>query len=154
MENTVKQRLIKYLKYKDITQREFADIVGLSSGYVNAIRKGILPDTLHKIAVHFPDLNTGWVITGEGDMLKQIQQVGDNNSGILINGNNSNSPIDNRHYYSDSPDVLKAQIELLDARIKEKDAQIKEKDAQIKEKDAQINSLLAILSECSKKNDS
>lgn len=146
MENTVKQRLIKYLKYKDITQREFADIVGLSSGYVNAIRKGILPDTLHKIAVHFPDLNTGWVITGEGDMLKQIQQVGDNNSGILINGNNSNSPIDS-HYYSDSPDVLKAQIELLDARIKEKDAQIKEKDAQ-------INSLLAILSECSKKNDS
>lgn len=74
METTVKQRLIKYLNYKDITQREFADIVGLSSGYVNAIRKGILPETLHKIAIHFPDLNTGWIITGEGEMLKQIQQ--------------------------------------------------------------------------------
>ena len=65
----------------------------------------------------------------------------------MIQGQNhlNNSPIDNRHYYSDSPDVLKAQIELLDERIKEKDAQIKEKDAQIKEKDAQIKQLLDIL---------
>ena len=52
-------------------------------------------------------------------------------------GENSGN-IDNRQYYSDSPDVLRAQIDLLDERIKEKDAQIKEKDAQIKEKDAQI----------------
>ena len=59
---------------------------------------------------------------------------------------NNNSTIDNRQYYSDSPDVLRAQIDLLDERIKEKDAQIKEKDAQIKEKDAQIAKLLDILS--------
>ena len=58
---------------------------------------------------------------------------------------NNNSTIDNRQYFSDSPDVLRAQIELLDERIKEKDAQIKEKDAQIKEKDAQINKLLDII---------
>ena len=32
----------------------------------------------------------------------------------------------NRHYYSDSPDVLKAQIDILEERIKEKDSQIKE----------------------------
>ena len=60
--------------------------------------------------------------------------------------------IDRRQYYSDSPDVLKAQVELLeerikekDSQIKEKDSQIKEKDSQIKEKDSQINSLLSIL---------
>ena len=53
--------------------------------------------------------------------------------------------IDNRHYYSDSPDVLKAQIEVLEERIKEKDSQIKEKDSQIKEKDSQIKELLNIL---------
>lgn len=44
---------------------------------------------------------------------------------------NTNSNIDNRQYFSDSPDVLRAHIKLLDERIKEKDAQIKEKDAQI-----------------------
>lgn len=41
--------------------------------------------------------------------------------------------IDRRQYYSDSPDVLKAQVELLEERIKEKDSQIKEKDSQIKD---------------------
>lgn len=66
-------------------------------------------------------------------MLKPNSTVIQNTSGIVITGNNTNGHIDNRQYYSDSPDVLRAQIELLDERIKEKDAQIKEKDAQIKQ---------------------
>ena len=88
---------------------------------------------------------------------KSVNQsiVGDNNIQA-----GSNSKVDARKYYSDSPDVLRAQIDEKDrliiekeerikekdAQIKEKDAQIKEKDAQIKEKDAQINKLLSILS--------
>ena len=64
---------------------------------------------------------------------------------------NNNSNIDNRQYYSDSPDVLRAQIEVLDERIKEKDAQIKEKDAQIKEKDAQIKDLHEIIKQLSRR---
>ena len=75
---------------------------------------------------------------------------GKKNSKNNVSGNNNiigdHSTIDMRSYYSDSPDVLRAQIDLLEERIKEKDAQIKEKDAQIKEKDAQINKLLDILS--------
>lgn len=45
-----------------------------------------------------------------------------NNNGVLINGSNTNSPINNKHYYSDT---LQIQNELLQAQIKEKDAQIK-----------------------------
>ena len=63
----------------------------------------------------------------------------------IVGSNINKSTIDNRHYYSDSPDVLKAQIEVLEERIKEKDSQIKEKDSQIKEKDSQIKELLNIL---------
>lgn len=69
--------------------------------------------------------------------------AGSGNQMINSNGDISNSTFDNRQYYSDSPDVLRAQIEVLDERIKEKDAQIKEKDAQIKE-------LLNIVSNLSK----
>ena len=58
----------------------------------------------------------------------------------------ANSKIDMRNCYSDSPDVLKAQIEEKDKLLFEKEERIKEKDAQIKEKDAQINKLLSILS--------
>ncbi len=70
-----------------------------------------------------------------------------NFSPILVAGNsnfvgNNNSTIDNRQFYSDSPDVLRAQIEVLDERIKEKDAQIKEKDAQIKDLHALLNEMI------------
>lgn len=61
--------------------------------------------------------------------------------GLVNNGNIENTSFDNRQYYSDSPDVLRAQIDLLDERIKEKDAQIKEKDAQIKELLSIVNNL-------------
>ena len=68
---TVKERLILFLKYKEIGQKKFADTVGLSAGYVNAIRNSIQPATLDRISMHFPDLNTGWLLTGEGAMLKE-----------------------------------------------------------------------------------
>ena len=125
---------------------KFEKECGLSTGYIKNMRKSVSPDKLQSIVQKFPELNPGWLMAGEGNMLKGNVNVSGDNSGVVVNGNNSNSPIDNRHYYSDSPDVLKAQIELLDERIKEKDAQIKEKDAQIKEKDAQIKQLLDILS--------
>ena len=68
------------------------------------------------------------------------------NSGVV-----NESTIDQRQYFSDSPDVLRSQIETLDERIREKDAQIREKDAQIREKDAQIRELLKIISQLSEK---
>ena len=145
METSVKERLIEFLKYKGLTQSRFEKSIGASNGFVNNISKGIGAEKLQRIICEYPDLNTQWLIFGEGDMLKGHQVI--NDSGVVIQGNTNleNSPIDNRHYYSDSPDVLRAQIDLLDERIKEKDAQIKEKDAQIKEKDAQIKQLLDIL---------
>ena len=66
----VKERLIEFLSYEGIGQKRFAESIGMSSGYVNAIRKSIQPDTIHKIAMQYPDLNTGWLLTGEGEMLR------------------------------------------------------------------------------------
>ena len=70
METTVKQRLINYLKYKKISQRKFELEIGLSNGYVNNINKSIQPDKIQKIILCYSDLNTGWLLTGEGEMLK------------------------------------------------------------------------------------
>lgn len=67
---TVKERLIIFIKSLDIGQGAFEKAVGLSNGYVNNIRKSIQPDKLQKIALKFPELNTGWLMTGEGEMLK------------------------------------------------------------------------------------
>lgn len=67
---TVKERLIFYIKSKHLSQRKFEILVGLSNGYVNNINKSIQPDKIQKITLQFPDLNTGWLLTGEGEMLK------------------------------------------------------------------------------------
>ncbi len=69
MEETVKDRLILFLKYKGIGQVKFAKTIGVSTGYVNNIRRSIQPDKILSISKHFPELNTGWLLTGEGDML-------------------------------------------------------------------------------------
>jgi len=71
METTVKQRLIIFLAYKKIGQKTFALSCNLSGGFVNSIRSSIQPKTMHAIAMQYPDLNSGWLLTGEGEMLKE-----------------------------------------------------------------------------------
>lgn len=61
----------------------------------------------------------------------QFSEKNSQTQGNVVVGNDNNGHIDNRQYYSDSPDVLRAQIDILEERIREKDAQLREKDAQI-----------------------
>ena len=67
---TVKERIIHYLKESKITQSEFCKRVGLSSGYIGAMRKSFQPDTINRIVIEFPNLDITWLLTGEGEMLK------------------------------------------------------------------------------------
>ncbi|MDR3705242.1 MAG: S24 family peptidase [Paludibacteraceae bacterium] len=78
MQTTVKERLIQYLKYKRISQRQFQVEIGLSSSYVTNISRSIQPDKIDRISNRFTDLNTGWLLTGDGEMLK-------NNIEIVVN---------------------------------------------------------------------
>ena len=70
MLSPVKERLIWFIKYKGISQRKFAEMCGLSSGFVNNIVNSIQPKTLSTISKQFPDLNTTWLLTGDGNMIK------------------------------------------------------------------------------------
>ncbi len=79
MENTVKDRLISFLKEKKISQSAFERAVGLSNGYVNNISKGIGAEKLQKIIGTYPELSQGWLLTGSGEML--IADTGSNEGG-------------------------------------------------------------------------
>lgn len=68
---TVKERLILFIRYLNIGQGKFESRCGLANGYVNNIRRSITPEKLQQIALQFPELNTGWLMTGEGEMLKE-----------------------------------------------------------------------------------
>ena len=91
---SVKERLILYIKYLGIGQRKFEIKCGLANGYINNIRQSITPEKLQKISLHNPELNTGWLMTGEGDMLKSpIQEIkGDNNTQVIGDGNHVSTP--------------------------------------------------------------
>ena len=143
-------KVVDWLIFEKVvkSRRELAEVLGYTESSMSQILNGkvtLSERFIKKLSTIDDRINEDWIRHESGNMLKTTQVI-TNESGVLINGDNTNSPIDNRHYYSDSPDVLRAQIEILDERIKEKDAQIKEKDAQIKEKDAQIKSLLDIIS--------
>lgn len=75
---SVKERLIQFIKYKNIGQSAFEKFVGLSNGYVNNIRKSIQPDKVQRIALKYPELNTGWLMTGNGEMLNLPNSIDEN----------------------------------------------------------------------------
>lgn len=66
---SVKQRLIQYIRYKELSIRAFEKSVALSNGYINNITQSISETKLKTITLHYPDLNPVWIIFGQGDML-------------------------------------------------------------------------------------
>lgn len=68
---TVKDRLISFIKFKGLNKNRFEELCGLSKRYVSNISVSIQPDKIKKISLVFPELNTGWLLSGEGEMLKK-----------------------------------------------------------------------------------
>ncbi len=71
MEQTVKERLIHFMKSKRLSQKRFEEACGLSNGYLNSLRKAPGLDKLQSIIYTFPELNQQWLLTGEGEMLNE-----------------------------------------------------------------------------------
>ena len=67
---TVKERLRHFIEAKGISVRSFEQTCGLSYGYVGNMRNSMQPDKVKRISRYYPELNTGWLLTGEGAMLR------------------------------------------------------------------------------------
>lgn len=67
---SVKERLVEFVKYVGISNSEFCRRIGVSNAFISSMVKSIQPDKLQSITLNFPELNTGWLMTGEGEMLK------------------------------------------------------------------------------------
>lgn len=66
----MKERLMEFIKEKDISNRKFLLKCGLSETYISTLTGNPSGDTLKKIEAAYPELNTDWLLTGEGEMLK------------------------------------------------------------------------------------
>lgn len=80
---SVKERLIEYLKYKKISKSEFGRMINVSSAFITSMRSSLQPDKIKRIAFNFPDLNTEWLLTGEGNMLKSTEQQSESQQDLI-----------------------------------------------------------------------
>ena len=71
MANTVKERLLAFINHKGLSKNKFETLCGLSKRYVSNISRSISPVVAERISLTFPDLNMGWLLAGEGEMLLQ-----------------------------------------------------------------------------------
>ena len=71
LNESVKDRLLRFLQHLGIGQNKFEKNVGLSVGYINKLRHEPSPTKLRLIINKYPELNQAWLLTGEGNMLKQ-----------------------------------------------------------------------------------
>lgn len=68
----LKEKIQQYLDLKGINTSEFERSIGASKSYWRNT-KSISADVLLEIAKRYPDINTDWLITGKGSMLKSEQ---------------------------------------------------------------------------------
>lgn len=68
-ENSVKSRILDYIRAKGMSQKKFEQASGLSNGYLNSLRHAPSADKLSAILEAFPDLSRTWLLTGEGTMM-------------------------------------------------------------------------------------
>lgn len=74
---SVKERITAFIKHLNIGQAAFEKSCGLSNGLVNNIKGTISEKSLQKISQKYPDLNTTWLMMGEGQMLRNTNLTPD-----------------------------------------------------------------------------
>ncbi|WP_268847381.1 S24 family peptidase [Flavobacterium aestivum] len=89
------ERMREYLDYKGISKYKFCNDLGFSNKFLdNSSNMGT--DKACKILHYYPEINSEWLLTGNGSMLKE------NNANIVIM-NNDRKTIDSLHTSQEIP---------------------------------------------------
>lgn len=89
----VKDRLTAYLKHKKMGMREFSRLCDVGISVLSRISEATAPKTLRKIDEK-SDLNTDWLMYGEGEMIKPKKVVAAATANEDVNQTNGdNSPL-------------------------------------------------------------
>ena len=91
----VQSMLFDFISSKKISISDFERACGLSNGYVHKIKNSVGKRGLLDIQRKFPELNTDWLLTGEGEMLNDtssyIANSDHHGTSVAGNGNNVNT---------------------------------------------------------------
>lgn len=67
----MQDRIKQFISYKGLSIKAFEERCDLSNGAVSKMGDNTRRSTIDKVSIVFPDLNTSWLLTGEGKMLRQ-----------------------------------------------------------------------------------
>lgn len=85
----IKDRIQQLIDFKRLSVLAFEKSVGLSNGYLRNTAN-ISAENCAKILSTYPDVSAEWLLTGEGEMQKSAQSVGDisnsNVAGVNVSG--------------------------------------------------------------------
>ena len=84
MEKTVKQRLMEFAEFRNLSISKFESLCGLGNGYVGKLKSEPGSRKLEDILKTFPELNRAWLLFGEGEMLKTTPTI---SGDITVTGN-------------------------------------------------------------------
>lgn len=71
---TIQNRLLEYLAFKGITPYRFCKDLNFSLGYLD--KKGAIgTDKYLKIIEYYVDISPEWLLTGKGDMIKEVMDA-------------------------------------------------------------------------------
>lgn len=132
--DTLKGRLLIFLKYTGIGQTAFENNVGIARGYISNNKGNMTSKVMDRIRSAYPELNTDWLLTGRGQMLNPHPgQPGIAEKSAFYDPFSQKSapsdikfvePGDTHTGYEVVISELKKRIELLEKLIAEKDARI------------------------------
>jgi transcriptional regulator with XRE-family HTH domain len=94
---SIGERFALVLKKKKVTQKSFAEKVGVTEQSITKLVKGQTQspkaDLIAQLTVMFPDLNLRWLLIGEGEMLKEGMSIADETQEALEQLQKENSQL-------------------------------------------------------------
>lgn len=80
---TIIDRIRQIIDYKNISTRKFCIEVGIANGFLDKV-KDIGSEKVVKILNTYPEIDTEWLLTGNGSMLKNQVLKSTNEDGGLV----------------------------------------------------------------------
>lgn len=87
---TIKDRIETFIEHQGIRRSTFEKSCGFSNGYTRNLKENPSASKIEDILNAYPELNRIWLMTGEGEMLKESQNSEINNEPIIRKNRNGN----------------------------------------------------------------
>ena len=134
----IKQNILQYLEFKGVSKYEFYQKTGISNGILSQLN-GISEDNLLRFLSYYTDVNTEWLLTGKGNMIKEEgyrtlywrdDKTGDNVAGKL-NESRDNQTSSNEFQYKElaesRKETINSQLETIES-LKRENQLLREKN--------------------------